>query len=226
MVVYNHVGSGGVEVGGEGIISISAVNCGVLYDDLLYFMNRLNQPDNDLDHANRYSRIVIILMVFYIESLSYLLFNEVKNHYNKEDSLDLVMKNDKQINQDKKGKCYPRPIRYYLFAYYIFCNQYLSIDILGIRDLFLIRNKIFAHPPGRSIISKTGFPEGKGLTEKGEPIHYNKFVHFPNILQNFSKEHARELYNEIKEFLMKYYSLIDKDLNSHWIASYFHLKNI
>lgn len=201
-------------------------NCGVLYGDLLYFMNRLNQPNNDLDHVKRYSRIVIILMVLYVESLSYLLFNEVIKYYNKKDSLELVTREDNKIKQDERGNPYPRPIINYLSVYYISCNQYLLIDILGIRDLFLIRNKIFAHPPGRSIISKTGFPEGKGLTEKAELINYNKFVHFPNILQNFSKEHACELYIEIKDFLGKYFSLLTKCLPDLICWQYFQLKDI
>ena len=89
-----------------------------------------------------------------------------------------------------------------------------------------IRNQLIAHPKAREIISGTDVPEGKGLSGKGEPIKYKKLKNFPNILSEFTYEHPHKLYNEIKEFLMKYYSLLDKDLNNHWIASYFHLKNI
>jgi len=66
------------------------------------------------------------------------------------------------------------------------------------------------------------------LSGRGESIKYKnkKFKQFPNILSEFTYEHALKLYNEIKDFLYRYYNQIDKDLNNHWIASYFDLKNI
>ena len=51
-------------------------------------------------------------MIFYVESLSYLLFNEVNKiiNYNEKNKLELIMKHDKKINQDEKGDYYPKPI--------------------------------------------------------------------------------------------------------------------
>ena len=216
MDVYNHVGSGGVEVGGEGKYSVTVPTCNTIYDDIVYFLIKSKLADMDQAISKRYARIVIALLAFYVESLVNLLLDELLKNNCPQKFSDFYIYRERTLQK-------------YQDALYLISKKKLpNGETDCIRDLFSIRNQLIAHPKAREIIGGTDVPREKGLSGKGEPIKYKnkKFEHFPNILSEFTFEHAQELYNEIKEFLMKYYSLIDKDLNSHWITSYFHLKNI
>jgi hypothetical protein len=223
MDVYNHVGSGGWVMGGGGEISSSVPTCGVLYDDLLFFMNILNQPCNDLDYSKRYSRIIIILMAFYIESLSNLLLYEIKKINNNQFIAF------KKIYKSNKIKISASVVIDNLrIAYGVLKNnpnKFIDFDIRGIRDLFEIRH-LFAHPPGRSIISGNILIDGKGLPEDRKPIVYEKFQDFPKIISEFTVEHAKILYNEINIFLKQYCELISMYFPKDFLSSYFSLREL
>ena len=214
MDTYHYTASGGFVISGEGEYSVTVPTCNTIYDDIVYFLIKSKLADIDQALSKRYARIVIALLAFYVESLVNLLLDELlKNNCPQKFS-------DFYINRE-------RTLRKYQDALYLISEKKLPKGETNcIEDLFSIRNQLIAHPKAREIVGGTDVPKGKGLSGKGEPIKYKKLKNFPNILSEFTYEHAQELYNEIKDFLDKYYNLIDKDLNSHWIARYFHLKNI
>ena len=210
MDVYNHVGSGGIEVGGEGIISISVPTCNIIYDDIVYFLKKAQIPDTDHAIANRYARVAIIFMSFYLESLSKLLFKDTINRFN-----------GKLFCKDKN------PITIFKKIYEFLNKEKLSLDTCGVDDLFqIIRSQLIAHPPARSILGGSNVPEGKGLKENGKPFSYKKFNHFPNTLESFGKDDAQDVYNELKLFLHEYYNLITNHFPDCILSYYFNLKEI
>jgi hypothetical protein len=214
MDTFHYTTSGGFVLGGEGKYSVSVPTCNTIYDDIVYTLGKAKLANTDHKISKCYARIAIIFLAFYMESLINLLLDEMLKNNCPEKFSDFY------INRE-------RTLQKYQDALYIISKKKLpNQDTDCISDLFSIRNHLIAHPKAREIVGGTDVPKGKGLSGKGEPIKYKKFKHFPNILSEFTYKHAQELYNGIKEFLMKYYSLIDKDLNGHWIASYFHLKNI
>jgi len=81
----------------------------------------------------------------------------------------------------------------------------MTLDILGIRDLFLIRNHIFAHAPERTTIGASN----RSLITK---INYLKFKDFPSFYPEFGTEHFEKLLSEVRGFLMNYLSLMSGKL--------------
>ncbi|MGB8991701.1 MAG: hypothetical protein WCD80_06565, partial [Desulfobaccales bacterium] len=131
MHVYNHVGSGGAEFGGEGKISVSVPTCNTIYDDIVYFLKKAKM--SDIDHAigKRYARVAIIFMAFYLESLARILLKETMNRFN-----------DKLICKTKD------PITIFKKIYEFLNKDKLSLDTRGVDDLFyIIRSQLIAHPP-------------------------------------------------------------------------------
>lgn len=210
MDVYNHVGSGGFEVGGEGIISHSVPTCNTIYDDIVYFLKKANMPDIDHAIGKRYARVTIVFMAFYLESLAKALLKETKNRFNGK---------LKYIKKD--------PINIFKNIYEFLNKEKLSLDIRGVDDLFnIIRSQVIAHPSARSIIGGSNVPKGKGLKENGKAFSYKKFKHFGNTLESFVKDNAQDVYNELKLFLNEYYNLISIHFPDCYLSHYFSLKEI
>jgi hypothetical protein len=213
MAISHFTLSGGPVIGGELKYSVTVPTCDTLYNDIVYFLENSKKYDTDKEFSKRYARIVIGLLALYVESLGNLLLNE----FTKKNCPQKLI--DYNINTETITK-------YRDVLYFIFNKKLLRGEMNCIEDLFRIRNELIVHPKAREIIGGSGVKKGKGLSGIGESINYKKLKHFPNILSEFTYEHAQELYNEIKDFLYRYYNRIDKELNNHWIAGYFHLKDI
>lgn len=210
MDVYNQVESGGYELGGGGEISSSVPTFNTIYDDIVYFLKKAKIPDTDHAIGKRYARVTIVFMAFYLESLAKALLKETIKRFNG------------KLNCGKKD-----PITIFKNIHEFLNKNKLSLDTLGLFDLFqIIRSQLIAHPPDRSILWGSNVPEGKGLKENGKAFSYKKFKQFPNTLENFSKDDAQDVYNELKLFLSEYYNLISIHLPDCYLSHYFNLKEI
>ena len=87
-------------------------------------------------------------------------------------------------------------------------DDIMPIDISPIKDLFVIRNQVLAHPRAQSIVSGTGVESGKGLKEDGKPLSLKKFIHLPNIYLEFTYDHAKEIYDATSQFIKDYRDLL------------------
>jgi hypothetical protein len=210
MDIYKHVGSGGIEEGGEGKISVNVPTCNTIYDDIVYFLIKSKFAEIDDATSKRYARVTIVFMAFYLESLAKSLLEETMNRFNGK----LICKTKDPITIFKK-------------IYEFLNKEKLSLDTRGVEDLFyIIRSQLIAHPPTRSIIGGSNVPEGKGLKGNGKAFPYKKFKHFPNTLENFAKDNAQEVYNELNLFLNEYYNLINNHFPNCVLSHYFNLKEI
>ena len=81
-------------------------------------------------------------------------------------------------------------------------------DINGIRDIFTVRNKITAHPAGRSNMATTD----NGWEREDKNIYYSKLKELPKVYSHFYPEHAYLIFTEVHNFLTKYINDIHKNL--------------
>lgn len=223
-VIYEHIGSVGVKIEGHGKYFFSYPDCNLILEDITYFLMRGNEHKLNQNEKNRYARVAIIYMAFYIESLSNWLEFELINSNNKPKKM--ITKKTKR----DKDEYWPTPLYKLRIAYVVLeNNNHLpkELDIRGIRDLFRIRNGIFAHPPGRSITGGNILKDGKGIPEDKKPVYYEKFEGIlPKIQSEFTIEHAKIMYNEIKIFLKEYYGVISKHFSKDFLSSYCSLKEL
>ena len=83
----------------------------------------------------------------------------------------------------------------------------------GVKDLFMIRNKMIAHPAGRTAAGSTTAPEtGERLEVRAPsaPAEYNKLRGFPIQVSQFTAHHAVALIAEVRDFLLEYRGAIEK----------------
>lgn len=159
-------------------------------EDALFFYRKAAENNIDDAERRRYSRIAILLMAFYLESLSNLLF-------------------DKLVNKDLKcvdtRKDLPEPIRRFRAVYKdLYDGKELALNIDGVQDVFTIRNKVIAHPAGRS-------EERSGKvtrTRVDKTVSYKKFTDFPFTYSQFTLSHTEEVLEEVKDFLIRFHDLL------------------
>jgi len=158
---------------------------------------RRQAADDQIDDRDkkRYARIVILLMAFYLESMSNLLFGELVNK-----KLKII---GKQIYLPPKMA---KPIKHLKAVHHELFGKELSLDTDGLEDIFTVRNIIIAHPAGRAQ-SQTGTGEDV-WSRLGRNITYKKFRHLPLHYSHFTLNHADELLKEVKEFLTKFLVLL------------------
>lgn len=166
-----------------------------IVEDALFFLDQSRKNNTSEIEKNRFARATILLMAFYIESISNLLY-------------DYILCENKLEEIDNRSDL-PAPIRRIRAVYLQLYKKELSIDIKGIRDIFTIRNKIIAHP--------AGFSEEKdsetGWKRMDKTITYEKFENFPCTYSKFTVVHAETVIEEGKNFLISFHELL-KDKGS------------
>ncbi len=179
--------------------------------DIVYFMNRArsefeNTSEETGDHVqNRYARTVILLTAFYLESASKRFAECLQNP-------------DKDWNEteftDLNGGV-PKPIARFRAVYKHLCKAELSNGLDEVRDVFKIRNKILAHPKGRSTetVSNDGSREGA--------LKYNlkyEAENFPKNGSQFKPNHAVEILTDAIEFIKQFHTAVDGKIAADLIA--------
>ena len=163
--------------------------------DLLFLLRRRGEHPS-------YPRLAILLSALFLESLSNLLFDGVFP--------------GQELNKDvDKRTDLPDPLRRFRAVYLKVTGEELQLDILGIRDIFTIRNRVIAHPAGESIEHRTQDSSGTWQRTRVVPKHKKKLkyhkLHGANIsttYEHFSPDHAMRVFEETKEFLQQFSSLL------------------
>ncbi|MBW1916639.1 MAG: hypothetical protein JRI57_01250 [Deltaproteobacteria bacterium] len=65
-------------------------NCNLIFNDLIFFLNQAAVPELEQETSNRYARVAIAYMAFYIESLANLVFGFVGEMVNSIISLEYI----------------------------------------------------------------------------------------------------------------------------------------
>jgi len=164
-----------------------------IVEDALFFRRKAAEDTIDEKARRRYARIAILLMAFYLESLSNLLHDAglgkscKGSNKNKEKGFDKTIRRFRAVHRELyDGK-----------------ELALNIDIDGVQDVFTIRNMV-AHPAGRSEERS-----GEGVrTRVDRTVIYRKFTDFPFTYSQFTLSHADEVLEEVKDFLTRFHDLL------------------
>jgi len=116
------------------VYSFSQVNCVQIANDLQYLIYQVRSDQKDSSTQKLYSRVAIVFLAFYFESLANSLFDMERK---KEQWM-------KELEEYDKKTDLPNPIRKFRAQYKKEYQRELPLDIKGLKDLFLIRNQIFA----------------------------------------------------------------------------------
>lgn len=179
-------------------------------EDAIFFRRQAAQGEIDDREKKRYARIIILLMAFYLESLS-----------------NLMLVTLTQINPSKKLKEYDEvykkdgthlsgPVRKFKAIHYELQGKKLTLNTDGIQDIFHIRNHIIAHSTGRDKLEtyELGWrPVNKNFT-------YRKFNNSPFVYSDFTLKEADEILMEVKEFLTKFLGLLRHKLSEKQISEW------
>ncbi len=181
-------------VGSKSSVTVDIIHTVPTYkriiEDTLFFLDQ-SRKDNTADmEKNRYARITILLLSFYIESMSNALYDDFLG--------------ERDFKEVDNRSDLPVPIRRFRAVYSQLYKKELSIDIKGIRDIFTIRNKIIAHPAG---FSKEKDSE-TGWQRVDQNVIYEKFKNFPFTYSKFTVAHAETAIEEVKNFLISYHNLL------------------
>jgi hypothetical protein len=163
-------------------------------EDTIFLYKNSTTATDELE-KKRFSRIAVTLIPYYLECLSNYLFDELLNV---------------ELNTIDKKDGTPDPIRRLRAIYKKCTNKELSdIEYAGIRDIFTIRNKITAHPAGRSKLISTE----TGSERKDRNIIYAKLTNLPKIYSDFRPEYLHLILTEVHDFLTKYLTSIKGSLS-------------
>ena len=160
-----------------------------ILEDALTFLSISQDHKISETEQKRFARISILLMAFYLESLSNLLF-------------DFLI--DSPIEDYDKRNDLPGPIRKFRAVYSFITQTELELDIEGLRDIFIIRNKIIAHPAGRS----EELESEKNRDRRDRKVTYFKFTNFPFTYAQFSTDNAICAWSDVKEFMISFFTLL------------------
>ena len=163
-------------------------------DDLKFFVEKM-KGELDAKLADSYARGVIIFTAFYFESFVNILLETLNSAYKLNIDWKICPRTD-----------FTKPLKKVLAIYKGLCgsDKNLSLNCNIIRDLFLIRNQVIAHPEGRSLAGGNEISSEKGTNAKGNDRGFQKFTNFPNIYSKYKKEHAEELYTGVFLFLKEF----------------------
>jgi hypothetical protein len=163
-------------------------------EDAIFLYKQAIIATDELERK-RFSRLAIMVIPFYLESISNYLFD---NFLNSKKLDDVDNRNELQ-----------KPVRRFRAVYNKCLNKELKDrDINGIRDIFTIRNKITAHPKGRSSLVTTK----NGWEREDENISYHKLEGLPKVYSHFFPEHSYLIFTEVHDFLTKYITSIKHKL--------------
>ena len=179
-------------------------------EDAIFLYKQAIASNDELEHK-RFSRLTIMVIPFYLESLSNFLF-------------DIFI--DKKLDDVDKRSELPESIRRFRAVYNKLLNKELKDkDFNGIRDIFTVRNKITAHPAGRSKMRTTE----NGWEREDKNIFYYKLGRLPKVYSHFYPEHADLVFIEVRDFLTKYinsikHKLTEEQYNYIWPNELIELK--
>ena len=181
-----------------------------IVEDAIFFRRKATEDNINDAERKRYSRIVILLMAFYLESLSNLL-------------CDAVLGEDwKGAKENKEKGVAEAIIKFKAVHKKLYDGKELALRTDGIQDIFTIRNKVIAHPAGRAKLrTRTGDVKWNRIDKE---FGYKKFTNFPLVYSHFTLQEADSVLTEVKDFLIKFHDLLKhrKDkvpedaLNTYW----------
>jgi len=173
-----------------------------LIEDVILLYEKSVKATEGLE-KKRYSRLAVTVVPYYLESLSNYIYDELV---------------DRTLDDVDQRMDLPKPVRRFRAVYSKCLNKELQDqDINGIRDIFTIRNKITAHPQGRSnlVTTDTGW-ERNDIT-----ITFHKLKDLPKVYSDFEPKYTHLIFTETHDFLTNYITLIkgnltDKQYNYIW----------
>ncbi len=179
--------------------------------DIVYFMNKARSefedtPEEPGGHVQgRYARTVILLTAFYLESASKRFAECLQNPDEDWKATDFT---------DFNGGV-PAPIARFRAVSKHLCNVELSSGLDEVRDIFKIRNKVLAHPEGRS--TETVSNDG---SRKGALTYNSKYEasNFPKNRSQFKPNHAEEILGDAIEFIGHFHTLVADEIADELIA--------
>lgn len=169
-----------------------------IVEDALFFRQ---QAEGETENKQKgcYARVVILLMAFYLESLSNLVFEELVKKklkdYDSQAGLSKPVQRFRAIHCELLGG---KP-------------TLKDEDINGIQDIFTIRNKIIAHPAGRAKLHIDTDEDRRSRVDR--QVTYKKFKNFPLVYSHFTLKEADIILKEVKEFLTKFLNLVKERLS-------------
>jgi len=197
------VGGGTVGIKASASAVYSEATATRFVEDAIFLYRQAITATEELE-KKRFSRLAVMVIPFYLECLSDYLFY---NFFHRE----LDRKDDNKTDL-------PETIRRFRVVYKKCLNKELKdTDFNGIRDIFTIRNKITAHPAGRSIMGTTE----NGWEREDKKISYFKLKELPKVYSHFYPKHTYLIFTEVHDFLTKYitsikHKLTDEQYNYIW----------
>lgn len=160
-----------------------------IVEDAVWLHQQAMRNQIDDGQKRRYGRIIVLLMAFYLESLSNLLFEEVVGE---------------ELSRVDCRTDLSQPLRKFRAIHSKLLGKELPINVDGIQDVFTIRNKVIAHPSGRARLRSTEH----GWDRIDTQVSYRKFKRFPSIYSRFTLQEAEAVLNEVREFMTRFLGLI------------------
>jgi len=188
------VGGGTVDIKASVSAVYSEATVKRFIEDAIFSYEKAIIATDELE-KKRYSRLAVTVIPFYLESLSRYLFYE-------------FFKGELKRGDDKRTDL-PETIRRFRLVYKKCLNKELKDeDINSIRDIFTIRNRITAHPQGRSRLVTTE----NGWERDDISINYLKLKDLPQVYSHFYPKHTHLIFTEACDFLTKYITSIKNNL--------------
>ena len=191
----------GVQVTGK--ITITEATYKRIIEDAAYFLNEMTNPKLSSTEQNRYARIILPQIAFYIQSLSRALVEKTNT------------KNLRGLNKYKK---WSENLKGFMIVYYKYYGKELQLNTDGLHDIFLIRNYIIAHPQGFTTETDGGEMITK-LNRSSEKGDFKKFKDFPHNYTRFNSSHLVSIVEEVINFLKDYHNLIKKKTSDKLLLS-------
>jgi len=184
-----------VELKGRGRMSVTAVYSEATFkrivEDAIFFRKKAGGDGIDETERKRYSRVVILLTAFYLESLANRL-------------CDAVLGKDWKVPKKNKEKGVAEVIIKFRAVHSKLCDKELALCTDGIQDIFTIRNKVIAHPAGRAQL-RSGTGKWNRIDKE---VSYKKFTRFSLVYSDFNLEHTDAVLIEVKDFLTSLFDLL------------------
>ncbi len=167
-------------------------------EDAIFSYEKAIKATDELE-KKCYSRLAVTVIPYYLECLSNYLYDDFINV---------------ELGDADKKTDFPKPVRRFRAVYGKLTKKKLEdeIDVNGIIDIFTIRNRITAHPQGRSTLETT--PDKWKRSDIN--ISYLKFAdpNFPQVYSHFYPEHTHLILTEVHDFLTKYITSIKHKLTA------------
>ncbi len=171
-----------------------------IVEDAIFFRKKAGAKNINQTEKMRYSRIVILLMAFYLESLSNLVGDFVLGK-NWEPPRPPKKSKPPEKCKEKQGA---KAILKFRAIHKQLYGEELALDTDYIQDIFTIRNRVIAHPAGRS----QECTNGDRWKREDRAVSYRKFKDFPFTYSQFTPPHADRVLEEVKNFLVKFHDLL------------------